>query len=302
MSETSRPPSSGQPEDRIESIPLGWRWIDDAFAVSPTAAGFGLLMADMTKAKAALRLLRDARIPATMTHLIVRATALALARNPECHQMVVNYKRLSPGTVDIGLSMAGETTYAPVVVLAAADQKPLSTLIPFIIESIDNAAEKERIDLAAMRRQLWVIPFGFMRRFILRWLNKWIWFRRRIAGTFQVSTVPNIDVVGPLMFYTSCGIAAGSVADRVVAVGGQAVVRPTMWLTVAGDHAAVDGVRAARLLCAVRDTLESDELLTEAREACEARLASTKGGERALPESSGTSRVVPAPTAESVAK
>ena len=298
MSETSRPPSSGQPEDRIESIPLGWRWIDDAFAVSPTAAGFGLLLVDMTKAKAALRSLRDARIPATMTHLIVRATALALARNPECHQMVVNYKRLSPGTVDIGLSMAGETTYAPVVVLPAADQKPLSTLIPFVIESIDKAVEKERVDLAAMRRQLWVIPFGFMRRFIIRWLNKWIWFRRRIAGTFQVSMVPTVDVVGPLMFYTSCGVAAGSVADRVVAVGGQPVVRPTMWLTVAGDHAAVDGVRAAHLLCAIRDTLEGDELVAEAREAC---LTSARTP-RALPDASGTSRVLPAPAAETLAK
>jgi hypothetical protein len=270
------------PKDRIERIPLGLRWLNDAFEVSPTAAGFGLLLADMTNAKAALRALRDARIPATMAHLVVRATALALARNPQCHRMVCNYRRLLPAAVDIGLSMAGETTYAPIVVLTAMDQKPLSALIPSVIEAIDKAVEKERVDLEVMRRQMWLIPFCFMRRFILRRLNKSIWFRRRIAGTFQVSMVPTLDVVVPLMFYTSCGIAAGSVTDRVVAVDGKPVVRPTMWLSVAGDHAAIDGVHAALLLCAVKAILESDELLREAREACEVRRVAATAPPRAL--------------------
>jgi len=300
MTEPAHPLETTRPKDRIERIPLGLRWINDAFDVSPTAAGFGLLLVDMTKAKAALRMMRDARIPATITHFVVRATALALARNPRCHQMVCNYRRLLPAAVDIGLSMAGETTYAPVVVLPAADQKPLSALIPAVIEAIDKAVEKERVDLVAMRRQLWLIPFGFMRRFILRWLNKSMWFRRRIAGTFQVSTVPSIDVVGPLMFYTSAGIAAGSVTDRVIAVDGKAVVRPTMWLTVAGDHAAVDGVHAAMLLCAIKDTLESDELVVEAREACEARRATANGAPHALAAAPSGAGRAPSPAPQTL--
>jgi 2-polyprenyl-6-methoxyphenol hydroxylase-like FAD-dependent oxidoreductase len=46
----------------------------------------------------------------------VRACAIALARNPHLHQIVCRYRRITPGTVDIGLSQAGQTTYAPVVV------------------------------------------------------------------------------------------------------------------------------------------------------------------------------------------
>src|SRR5450432_2889015 len=68
MTEPAHPLETTQPKDRIERIPLGLRWINDAFDVSPTAAGFGLLLVDMTKAKAALRMMRDARIPATITH------------------------------------------------------------------------------------------------------------------------------------------------------------------------------------------------------------------------------------------
>src|SRR5271165_6153987 len=92
----------GRP-DRIERVPLGWRWIEDAFQVAPTAGGFVVCLADMTRARAALRLMRDAKIPATMAHLVVRACALVLARNPEWHRMTCNYRRLTPGAVDIGL-------------------------------------------------------------------------------------------------------------------------------------------------------------------------------------------------------
>ena len=118
-------------------------------------------IADMTKAKAALRVMRDAKIPATMTHIILRACALVLARNPQWHQLVCNYQVLTPGQVDIGLSLAGQTTYAPVVVIHGVDQKPLSALVPFVIDAIDAAVLKERVDLENMRRQMWLIPFGF---------------------------------------------------------------------------------------------------------------------------------------------
>jgi pyruvate/2-oxoglutarate dehydrogenase complex dihydrolipoamide acyltransferase (E2) component len=257
-------------EDRIERVPLGWRWIDDAFQVAPTAGGIVLRLADMTNAKAALRLMRDARIPVTMAHLVVRACALVLARNPGLHRMACNYRRLSPASVDIGLSMAGHTTYAPVVILPAADRKPLTTLVPSIIEAIDAATAKEAVDLRNMRRQMWVIPFGFLRRFILRMLNRSLWFRRRIAGTFQVSMLPKADVCVPLLFYTGCMLATGAVRERVVAVDGQPAVRPTMWLTLCADHVALDGMQGDVLVDAIKEMLEGDELLREAREACDA--------------------------------
>jgi hypothetical protein len=42
--------------------------------------------------------------------------------------------------------------------------------VPATIAACEAAVEKERVDLEAMRRWLWLIPFGFLRRFILRWL------------------------------------------------------------------------------------------------------------------------------------
>ncbi len=265
-------------QDRIETLPLGLRWIDDAFFVAPRAGAFLTCLADMTNAKAAVRLMREARIPVTIGHVVVRAAALALARHPELHRMACNYRHLAPASVDVGLSMAGQTAYAPVVVLPSADAKPLMELVPFIIEAVEAAVEKEAMDLRNMRRQLWLIPFGFLRRFFLRLMNASLWFRRRLAGTFQVSILPYGDSVVPLLFYTGAMLAAGAMRDRVVAVDGLPAVRPTMWLTVSIDHSALDGVRAGQLIEAIKAMLEGNELLREAREACAARRSASANG------------------------
>jgi len=264
-------PAAGEPPaDRLESLPLGERWFPDAFSTMHGPGGFAMRLADMTRAKAALKLLRDASIPATFTHIIVRAAALALARNPELHQIICNYRRLTPGTVDIGLSMAGETTYAPVVVLPASDRKPLAALVPAVNQAIRDARVKEKIDLANMRKIMWIIPFGFLRRFFIRLMNKSFFFRRKLVGTFQVSCLASVDMIASFLFYTGSILGAGSVRDRVVAVDGQAVVRPTVWLTVCVDHAAMDGKRAGDLLGAIKSILEGEELVREAEQAASA--------------------------------
>jgi pyruvate/2-oxoglutarate dehydrogenase complex dihydrolipoamide acyltransferase (E2) component len=255
-------------EDRIESLPLGERWFPDAFSIMSVPGGFVLRLVDMTQAKAALEILRAAKVPATFTHLIVRAAALALARNPELHQMMAGYKRLSPGQVDIGLSMAGETAFAPVVVLPRADRTPLGQLVPSTNEAIAAARVKEKVDLANMRRFMWLIPFGFLRRFFLRLMSGSLGFRRKLVGTFQVSCLPSVDVITSFLFYTGSILGAGCVRDRVLAVDGQPVVRPTVWLTICVDHAVIDGRRAGDLINAIQKILEGDELVREATVAC----------------------------------
>jgi pyruvate dehydrogenase E2 component (dihydrolipoamide acetyltransferase) len=51
-------------------------------------------------------------------------------------------------------------------------------------------------------------------------------------------------------------LAVGRVADRVVPANGQAVVQPTMVLTLSCDHRALDGARAARFLGALAELIE----------------------------------------------
>jgi hypothetical protein len=245
----------------------------DAWELFPVPGGFALLLVDMTQVKKAMRILRDAKIPATYPHLIVRAVALAYSRNPQALQMVCNYRRLIPGQLDVGLSMAGQTSYAPVVVLPAVNQKPLWALIPAITEAVDAAAAKEAGDLKTLYR--WAIPFRWLRRWILRGLNRSLKWRTRIVGHFQVTCLNNIDVVVPLVFYSSAILGVGAIRDRVMASNGLPVVRPTVWLN-GGDA-----------LQNIKEVLESEALVIEAREAAALKAAAQSNGPggRSLPAS-----------------
>ncbi len=214
---------------------------------------------DVTQAKATLEALHERKIAATFTHLVVRAAALALARNPHIYRMVCGYERLTAGSVDIGLSMDGVATPLPLV-LVGVDRKPLGALAAAIEETI--AAARARED--RLRRWRWLTPFGFLRRWLLRYWYRTFSSRRRLAGTFEVSCDSNADVIVPLRFYTDTVLSAGRFRDVVVEVDGQPAIRPMASLSLCADHVAMDGMRGAALINAVKQILEGDELLNEA--------------------------------------
>jgi pyruvate dehydrogenase E2 component (dihydrolipoamide acetyltransferase) len=80
-----------------------------------------------------------------------------------------------------------------------------------------------------------------------------------IAGaTFTISNLGmyQVDALTAVIVPPQAGIlAVGAIADRVVAVNGQAVVRPTMTLTLRCDHRVVDGARGAAFLNAVVEAI-----------------------------------------------
>ncbi len=257
---TARPTEN----DEFISLPHGERWFVDGFAAIPGAGGIVNQLIDMTQAQATVQALREQGIRATYTHLVVRAAALALRRYPEAHQLLCGYTRVKPARIDIGLSVAGQTSYAPVLIVEGADQLPLRALCEHLLGAVPATREKELRDLAGMRRTGWLIPLGFVRRWILRWLGRQFWFRRKLVGTFQVTVVPGCDLPIPMLFYTGCLLAVGGISERVLAVKGRPEVRLSAWLCVPFDHSSMDGRIAGNLLQAVRRILESPELLAEA--------------------------------------
>ena len=51
-------------------------------------------------------------------------------------------------------------------------------------------------------------------------------------------------------------LAVGRIADRVIALNGQAVVQPMLILSMSFDHRVVDGARGAQFLKTVVDWIE----------------------------------------------
>jgi len=210
----------------------------------------------MTNALARLDALRRQGVNATATHLVVRAAARGLAANPNLHQIIAGTRRQRPRRVDIGLSVTGETFVAPVLVIEGADQKSVADIATEIARRTPEVRQADQQMLRALRQWGWLLPFGFLRRGILRLLFTSPTFRRKGAGTFQVSTVP-ADWALTSTFATAGVLVAGQVWSRVVAVDGQPAVRPVMALTLSGDHGVWDGRAAARFLSAVKAELES---------------------------------------------
>jgi pyruvate/2-oxoglutarate dehydrogenase complex dihydrolipoamide acyltransferase (E2) component len=251
------------PPDRIERVDFAERWFRDGFRVIDAPGGFALLDVDMSRARSIIERLRARGLKATYNHVLVRAAALVLARRPDLHQLVAGRQRLHPGRVDIGLSVAGKTSYAPVMILEDAAQKTLPQLCEEIARRIPEIQAKEEKDLAWMRRWGWIIPFGFLRRAIIRWLTASVKFRRKLAGTFQVSCSSLLDVMVSFLFYSAATLGAGRVRDAVVALEGQPAVRPIITLSCCVDHKVWDGMRAAIFLGEMKQVLEQGELEAE---------------------------------------
>ena len=239
-----------------ESLDHAARWLRDGLSVLRPALSVYQITVDMTHANGRLEELRRAGVHASATHLVVHAAARALGTIPHLHQLVAGTRRERPKRVDIGLSVAGETFVAPVMVIEGADQK---TIAEIASETAGRAAEIKKADqqmIAALRTWGRLVPFGFLRRAILRLLFRSPTFRRKGAGTFQVSMIP-VDWALTSTFSTAGVLVGGQTRLRVVVVDGQAAIRPVMDVTLSSDHGVWDGRAASRFLAAVKSDLET---------------------------------------------
>jgi pyruvate/2-oxoglutarate dehydrogenase complex dihydrolipoamide acyltransferase (E2) component len=233
------------------------RWMRDSLAVLRPPFAAHQTIADMTNALRRLDDLRKAGVTATPTHLLVQATARALAANPDLHEVVGATEHHHPPRVDIGLSITGEIFIAPVLIIEGADRKTVAEIAEETTRRVPEVRKADKEMLAGMRRWGRMVPFGPLRRAILRRMFASPAYRRKVAGTFQVTTVP-LDWAMTSTFVAAGVLVGGQVTSRVMAVQGQPVVRPTMTLTLCGDHGVWDGRAVARLLTAVKVELESE--------------------------------------------
>jgi hypothetical protein len=150
--------------------------------------------------------------------------------------------------------VTGETFIAPVLVIEAADKKTIAELAEETARRVPEVRRADQQKLQSLRRWGWM-PFGFLRRAVMRVLFASPGFRQRNAGTFQVSTVP-VEWAATSIFVASGVLVGGQVGSRVVALDGVPAVRPMMTITLSGDHNVWDGRAASRFLATVKSELE----------------------------------------------
>jgi pyruvate/2-oxoglutarate dehydrogenase complex dihydrolipoamide acyltransferase (E2) component len=246
------------------------RWLSAGLEVCGRAGGMELLDVDMTLAAETMQRFKSHGTPFTWTHLFVRATAMVLERNPDLHKLVAGNSSLRPSTVDICLSLAGDSSVTPVLIIEDAARKGLLALAAEITRRTPDATAEAQKVFGFLRRFGWLVPFAFLRRALFRSLFRNPKFRRKLSGTFQVTCVRQVDIAAPFLFNTAAALGVGRVSDRVVAFQGRAVVRPTVTLCCCLDHSQWNGMAGAQFLAGLRDVLESGDFLEDP---CSPRLA-----------------------------
>ena len=246
-------------KNKVTTLDYAQRWLRDGAEECGHAGGFAAIEADASVASALLRRFRAEGTPITWTHIFVRAAAMALARHPELHHLVAGNSRLDPSTVDICLSIAGDSSITPVLIVEDAAGKDLKSIAAEVVRRTPVAAEQTRKMLDSLRRFGWLVPLSGWRRALVGFMLRRSWYRRKASGTFQVTCLPQVDLCAPLLFNTAAALGIGRVRDRVVAVNGQAVVRPTVTVCCCVDHSVWNGMAAATFLTAVQAIVESGE-------------------------------------------
>lgn len=235
------------------------RWIRDGLSESTQAGAFEIVHVDVSDAAQVLKRLTDQGWQVTWTHIFVRAAALALARNPDLHRVVAGNKTVHSAGVDICLSIAGDSCVTPVVVIEDAANKDIFAIGAEIRRRSPEAVKETERLLSGLRRWGWILPLSVWRRGLLRFLLRRLWYRRKVSGTFQISCVPQVDVIAPLLFNTCAALGIGRVREAVVAENGTPAVRPVVTLTCCLDHSMWNGLAAAKFLSAFRQILVSGD-------------------------------------------
>ncbi len=185
---------------------------------------------DMARATELRRQFNELELGARISFndIVIKATALALARHPECNAWWGGDHVRRHNRVHIGVAVAiDDGLITPVV--RDAHARPIA--------EISNEVK----ELAALARAKRLTPEQYT------------------GSTFSIS---NLGMFGIEQFTgvinpPEAGIlAVGAVEDRPVAVDGQVVVRRRMRITMSCDHRVIDGAQGARFLATLRDILE----------------------------------------------
>jgi pyruvate dehydrogenase E2 component (dihydrolipoamide acetyltransferase) len=171
----------------------------------------------------------------TYTDLIVRACALAVSILPEVNVAYTDAGLTRRASVDIGVAVSVDDGLR-VPVLEECDRLSLRQ----ISSDVRRLAEQARLGRLPLtsepHKSLVVSNLG-------------------MHGVDAFAAI--IDMPDPMI------LAVGRVAERVIPINGQPMVRPMCTLVLSVDHRALDGVQGARFLTQVKGYLEHATELVE---------------------------------------
>ena len=214
---------------------------------------------------------RLAGVRVTVTHLVGKALACALAEQPELNTRLVHGRFIPRESIDIFfiVSTAGGRDLSGVKVVNA-DRKHVVEIAKELASRAARVRTGDDAELGKSKGLLDATPTWLLGP-VLRlgtWLTadenvdlKRFGLPRQAFGSAMVSSVGTFGVhhaYGPLspLYRVPFLALVGEIAPRPVVVDGEIVARPMLTVSATMDHRYLDGSHAARLGKSVREYLE----------------------------------------------
>lgn len=257
---------------KAKDLPTWRRIAVNAWSAPTEATIHGSIEIDATAALAYIAQARaETSVRVTLTHLVAKAVAIAIAQMPEANGIVSRGTIWLRDSVDIflqvsfddGQSLSGATIRGADGKSVTEIASELAAKVGLIRSGADGATEKTSKTMSRVPDRL-LSP-------LMRMLS-WAQYDRGIdltklgveMDTFGSAMVTNVGMFGLQLGYapafplgrTAIVILVGEVADRPWVVDGQVVVRPILGLHATVDHRIVDGYHAGVLASHVRAALE----------------------------------------------
>ncbi|MDP9406071.1 MAG: 2-oxo acid dehydrogenase subunit E2 [Actinomycetota bacterium] len=212
--------------------------------------------------------------PVTMTALVGKAVALALAAAPQLNARIVAGRVRRLASVDVSFFVdVGSGRDLSAVTVSGADTASLADIAGRLTSEAARARAGVEPRLGSARRLAQRLPVPLLRGALWAAGLVTAGYGRPLpalglpADPFGGALVTSLGMHGvdiafaPLVPFARVGtvIFVGAVRDRPAVVGGQVVVRPLVTLTATLDHRLVDGVEAARLAALLRRVVEDPQ-------------------------------------------
>lgn len=251
--------------DRYRKVDGADQWFVDIMKTVEPPRFLLLEEVDMTAARDLIERARALGARLTYTHVVVRATAMALSRHPDLIRIVLGKQLVHPATLDLSLSVSSTESMSaePTIILQDAASKDLVR----IAEEIRSAAAAVRADAPNAREQarrlVRIIPSRRLRRWLVRRMRTRMQLFRERVGIFHITSVPKLQCAVPLVFPGIGGLSISRVEDRVVVRDGVPAVRPVAVLGMVGDHIVWKATEASTVIQEIKHILESGQLDAE---------------------------------------
>jgi len=262
----------------LENPPSFQRWAAAQWRRPADPSIYGSTEIDMTRSLALLAELRERwGIAVTVTHLITKALAVAIARQPETNCKVRFWGKLERRkTVDIIVLIAGEGGRdLSAHRIAGADQRSLREIALEVIAASGRIRRDEDPQLGRSRELIRRLPWWVMRPFLslasllineLHVDLSEAGLPVDLFGSGMVTSLgmhgidegyPPLTPIGRIMV----DVLVPRIRDRPWVEDGKITIRPVLKLCATFDHRVIDGVQAAKLSREMQTLLGEPESL-----------------------------------------